>query len=131
MGLIGEAHCGKAPRVFRLGIEADGIGFKRQTGGVGQYSHRAVVIFLQRFLKARTPARRIGRQTGQREADGIEIETGIDAAATIETALRIGVVEILNHAGHLHTLVFVEGMFKGSKREAAPIHHEELADHSV
>ena len=98
---------------------------------MAENSHRAVEIFLERFLKACTPARHIRRQTAEREADGIELEAGIDSAATVGTALRIGVIEILDHAGHAHALEFVEGVLEGSEREAAEIHHKELADQSA
>src|SRR6516162_9287515 len=98
---------------------------------MSQNGHSAVEIFLERFLKARAPARHIGWQTVERESDGIEVEAGIDSTAAIESAPRIGVIEILDHTGHLHALEFVEGMLEGSEREAGEIHHKELADQSA
>src|SRR5881396_2502876 len=98
---------------------------------MGEGVDSAVEILLERFLKACTPARHIGRQTAEREADGIELQAGIDSTAPVETALRIGVIEILDHAGHAHALEFVKRVFEGSEREAAEIHHKELADQSA
>src|SRR5216683_1974145 len=83
------------------------------------------------FLKPAPPARRIGRQAAQREADGIEVEAGIDSSAAIESALRIRVIEILDHAGHGHALEVIEGVLESPESVAAEVHHEELADQSA
>ena len=58
MALVRVPQCGQAPSISHLGIEADGVGFQRQTGGVAENRDRAVEIVLERFLEWRAPARR-------------------------------------------------------------------------
>ena len=98
---------------------------------MAENSHSTIEIFPERFLESRSPARRIGRQTVERESDGIEEEAEIDSAAAVEATLRIRVIEVLHHTGHRHALEFVQGVREGPEREAAEIHHKELADQSA
>src|SRR5690242_2832671 len=90
-----------------------------------------VEIFPERFLKSCTPARDVGRQTVKRESNGIEFETGIDSAATIETTFRIRVIEILNNSRHTHALEFIQLVFQSSHRKGAEIQHKKLPHQST
>src|SRR5581483_12121101 len=93
--------------------------------------HGTIEIFLERFLKSCTPARDVGRQTVKRESNGIELETGIDSTATIETTFRIRVIEILNNSRHTHAFEFIQLVFESSHRKGTEIQHKKLANQST
>ena len=59
----------------------------------------------------------------------LRIDSSVDAAAAVEAALRVGVVEIMHDARHLHALVLVELMLEHRVRRRALVEHEVLAHH--
>ena len=61
----------------------------------------------------------------------LRIDARIDAAAAIEPAFRIGIVEIMQDASHLHALVLVQFMLEHALHAGALVEHQILADHAA
>ena len=88
---------------------------------------RAREIMAYHLLPFAAPARCVLWQPREREADGIEIETRVDAAASMKAALRIGLVEIVDDTRGLNALEFVQRVFENPKRLKAAVDHQVLA----
>src|SRR5216683_4751414 len=131
MTFVGHAQGRKSPSIFCLGVQGDCVRFKWQTCSMRENSHSTIEIFLQCFLKSCSPAGRVRRQARKRESDGVKPTAGIDSTAAIEAALRIRVIEIMDDAGHAHALEVIQRVLESPQTQAAEVHHEELADHSV
>lgn len=58
----------------------------------------------------------------------VEVESRIDSAATVESALGIALVEVVNHVRDLHAFVLVRLVLKKSFRQQTQVPHQALAN---
>src|SRR5262249_2285677 len=90
--------------------------------------HRSSVVISQRFLVIGAPTRSLARQgSSKRKAYRGNIESHIDPAAAIESALRIRIVEVVYDSRHHHALEFIQLVLEYSSREPAGVEHQILA----
>src|SRR6266852_5208795 len=108
--LIGDPDGGNAPCVLYCRVQAHAVGFERQRGAMPG-GHRGPRECLQPRLELRTPGRQVAAR-GQRPDTGLGVDAGVDAAAAIEPALRIGIVEVVEDARNLDALVIIDLVFE-------------------
>ena len=118
MILVGHANRRQAPGVLQLGIERDAVGLDRQRGAVTGDQHGARELRQARLVGA-APRWALGRQCACAQIDGLRADARVDAAAAVEAALRIGVVEIVHDARDLHALVLVQLVLEHALRARA------------
>src|SRR5262249_39377063 len=109
MIFVSHSHGRQTPGVFGQRIEGDAVSFNRQRGRMTEVIHRSIVVISQRFLVIGAPTRSLARQgSSKRKAYRGNIESHIDPAAAIESALRIRIVEVVYDSRHHHALEFIQ-----------------------
>src|SRR5262245_51211601 len=91
--------------------------------------HRTWKLTGELTRESLAPGRRVSRQALEREGDRILAEPSVDAAAAVETALRIRLIEIEDHPCILDALVLVERLFELRVHFEIGVEHQVFADH--
>src|SRR5450631_835514 len=129
MVLVRNPDRGSAPGVLERRVQADRIRRNRQRSTMAQKIHRARK-FPQARLECRTPAGPI-RGEALCPDGGLGANTSINAAPTIKSAARVGVVEIMDDARHLNTLELIELMLEHRVHARTVVEHQVLSDQAA
>src|SRR5450631_1683463 len=129
MVLVGHANCRDAPCVLESRVDADAVRLLRQRSAMPGRGHRPWKS-LQSLLEFRSPTRQIATR-GHGPQRRLRIDARIDAAAAVEPTLRVGVVKIVQDAGHLHALILVQVVFEDALGTGSLVEHQVLADQTA
>src|ERR1700716_2206093 len=94
--------------------------------------HGARKVLAEGFLEVVAPPRSARRQAVQREPNGGDVKSSIEAATTAKSNLfRIQLIKVVQDAAHCESFVVVQRMLKSAQRNSAAIEHQVLADQTI
>src|SRR5581483_2009932 len=127
MALVSDTKRRQSPRVAHVLIEGDRVGLDRQAGARSQNINSPGVVLADRFLESRAPAWSVRGEGIQSESNWKKDQTAVNPTTSIETAHRIGVVEVLHRTCDLNAFELVNRLLECPQSKGGVIQHEELA----
>ena len=124
---------GTPPRVLARRIERDVVAVERQRRGAADDDIWRVKLCASDVLERRAPGRHVGRHAHEREQDRRRRQQRprVDAAAAVETARGIGIVEVVDDPRDLHALVVVQLVLEHAVRQRVGVEHQVAADEAA